>query len=117
WVETPFRRPGHGAMAMIATAATVVVIACIPIRLTSGAPSRFSPEDAAIRRFSAYDHAALYDEGRCFVQRDQVFSRDACITPVAGRRNVLVWGDSYAAHLVHGLRQAADRGAGMQAAR
>jgi peptidoglycan/LPS O-acetylase OafA/YrhL len=117
WVETPFRRPGQGAMAMIAAAATAVVVACIPIRLTSGAPGRFSPEEAAVGRFSAYDHAALYDEGRCFVQRDQVFSRDACITPVAGKRNVLVWGDSYAAHLVHGLRQAADGVAVMQATR
>jgi peptidoglycan/LPS O-acetylase OafA/YrhL len=117
WVETPFRRPGRGAMAMIASAAAAVVVACIPIRLTLGAPGRFAPEVAAVGRFAAYDHAALYDEGRCFVQRGQAFPRDACITPVAGKSNILVWGDSYAAHLVHGLRQAAHAMDVMQATR
>ena len=117
WVETPFRRPRNGAMAMIAAAGTAVVLACIPIQLTFGAPSRFSQEEAAVGRFSAYDHAALYDEGRCFVQRDDVLNRDACIAPVAGKRNVLVWGDSYAAHLVHGVRQAAGAAVVMQATR
>jgi peptidoglycan/LPS O-acetylase OafA/YrhL len=117
WIETPFRRPKHGAMAMIVTAATAVVIACVPIKLTSGASGRFSPEEAAVGRFSAYDHTALYDEGRCFVQRDEVLPRDACIAPVAGKRNIVVWGDSYAAHLVHGLQQAGDALAVMQATR
>jgi peptidoglycan/LPS O-acetylase OafA/YrhL len=117
WVETPFRRPKHGAMAMIAAAATAVVVACIPIKLTSGAPGRFSPEQAAIGAFSAYDHTSLYDEGRCFVQRDQMLPRDACITPVAGKRNVVVWGDSYAAHLVPGLRRTSDALFVMQATR
>ena len=117
WVETPFRRPEHGAMAMIAAAATAVVVACIPIKLSLGAPGRFTPEQAAVGAFSAYDHASLYDAGRCFVQRGQSWPRDACITPVAGKRNILVWGDSYAAHLVHGLRRAGDALAVMQATR
>jgi peptidoglycan/LPS O-acetylase OafA/YrhL len=117
WVETLFRRPKHGAMAMIAAAAASIIAACVPILLTSGAPSRFSPEQAVIGRFSAYDHASLYDEGRCFVQRDQTLPRDACIARVAGKRNILVWGDSYAAHLVPGLRRASDALAVMQATR
>jgi hypothetical protein len=74
---------------------------------TAGFPSRFTAEELRIADFLSYDHHSVYEDRSCFLAPDQ--SADmltpACVTPGSGM-TVLLWGDSHAAHLAFGLRQA-----------
>jgi peptidoglycan/LPS O-acetylase OafA/YrhL len=71
--------------------------------------TRSATEEAAARfdAYNAYDFAPLYRAGRCF---DPTNGRlgDECLGPVAGKINVLLWGDSLAAHYAYGLTKALD---------
>jgi hypothetical protein len=83
----------------------VVAIAAAIIAL-QGIPARFSPGKLQIvdaMEAARAAHVADYREGRCFIAKDALQDDvDAsCIPTVPGA--VLVWGDSYAAHLVPGL--------------
>ena len=75
--------------------------------LTAGLPSRFTPEELRTAAFLTYDHHALYEERSCFLAPEQSVEMltPGCIAPGDGK-NVLLWGDSHAAHLAFGLRQA-----------
>jgi peptidoglycan/LPS O-acetylase OafA/YrhL len=60
-----------------------------------------------LEAFSTYDVRPIYRSGICFEPPNGVFG-ESCLSPVAGKTNWLLWGDSFAAHYFHGLRQIAD---------
>lgn len=74
---------------------------------TAGFPSRFTAEELRIADFLSYDHHSVYEDRSCFLAPDQSANMltPACVTPGSGM-TVLLWGDSHAAHLAFGLRQA-----------
>jgi len=76
---------------------------------TGGFQQRFSPEALAVARYLDYDEKKQFREGSCFLDRDtpfQRFDRSACLPDIPGRPNYLLIGDSHAAALSSGLRQA-----------
>ena len=109
YVETPTRRrseiwtapriaalAGSGAAVSGALAAAVIS--------TSGYAARL-PSDVQELLAEKYDYRSAYREGVCFLRPEQSFSdidEKTCL-PTAGR-TVLLWGDSYAAHYVPGLK-------------
>ncbi len=101
-VERPVRfgqrswtRPLVAAMASIAGASYLGY-------LQAGFPARFPPMVQAVTQFK-YDHAADYREGSCLLFPEQDYSAFAdCASGDADKPTLLLWGDSYAAHLYSG---------------
>jgi peptidoglycan/LPS O-acetylase OafA/YrhL len=54
--------------------------------------------------YGAYDIKSLYRSGTCFGPAGGVFG-ESCLSLVPGQRNWLLWGDSFAAHYLHGLQE------------
>lgn len=107
FVETPFRRstsplarhPWAGA----GLAALLVLSFALPCWISGGWPSRFTPEQNRTAAYLAYDDSEIYRRGTCFidshVQAASDFDAGRCLAPVDGKPNVLILGDSHAAHL------------------
>ena len=79
---------------------------------TAGVKQRTSEFAHALDSYS-YDYAADYRLGTCFheVASDETVSRlENCIVAEPSGNNVLLWGDSYAAHLYPGLAEAGPAG-------
>ena len=57
--------------------------------------------------YNDYDFQPLYRFGNCFAPMGDAFG-EACLALVPGKRNVLLWGDSLAAHYYHGLSKTID---------
>ena len=112
FVEQPFRNrtlaPTRRAAFGIAGLATVVLLAGsgggIVLSQTTSDADRAALQ---LESFNAYDYQPLYRYGQCFAPADGVFD-DSCIGLVAGKTNVLLWGDSLAAHYFHGLAGTTD---------
>ncbi len=71
-----------------------------------GIPSRFPPAALQAASYLSYDAGPSYRQGSCFLVQDQEFSRfdrSTCLTPVPGKVNILLFGDSQAAQLWYGL--------------
>jgi peptidoglycan/LPS O-acetylase OafA/YrhL len=62
---------------------------------------------AQLDAYSSYDFRSLYRFGSCFAPAGGTFD-ETCIGLAAGKTNVLLWGDSLAAHYFHGLSRNAD---------
>lgn len=111
FVEQPFRkgrfRPGRRmvfAANGIALALMTVVGGCM--LFTQGLPGRFPAKVRDIAAFTTYDEHAAYREGVCFIGPAYTFANfqpQTCFAQHAGRRSVLVAGDSHAAQLWPGL--------------
>lgn len=112
-VERPFRRQGgHPTVALRWGLATIggMAVAGAAIMAADGLPSRY---DAATLRYIAmlkkenfYD---IYDRGNCFLDYDQRaahYNPADCLPDSSkhGRPRVLIWGDSFAAHLYPGVK-------------
>jgi peptidoglycan/LPS O-acetylase OafA/YrhL len=70
----------------------------------------FSDADRAAAQldaYNAYDFRSLYRFGSCFAPASGTFDQ-SCVGLAAGTTNVLLWGDSLAAHYFHGLSRNAD---------
>jgi hypothetical protein len=90
-------------------AALALLLAAGVLSYTGGFQQRFSPEALAVARYLDYDEKQQFREGSCFLDRDtpfQRFDRTACLPDIPGRPNYLLIGDSHAAALSSGLRQA-----------
>jgi hypothetical protein len=112
YVEQPFRTrtlaPTQREAFRIAGLASVAMLAGSLI----GIAASWRPSDAdrvalALESYDSYDYQPLYRSGICFAPADGVFG-DSCLSPVAGKSNWLLWGDSLAAHYYPGLRKATD---------
>lgn len=90
-------------------AALTLLLAAGVLGYTGGFQQRFSPEALAVARYLDYDEQKQFREGSCFLDRDtpfKRFDRTACLPDIPGRPNYLLIGDSHAAALSSGLRQA-----------
>jgi peptidoglycan/LPS O-acetylase OafA/YrhL len=112
YVEQPFRNrtlapTRAGAFGVGLASSLVLLIASAGGLVISRTPS--STDEAALRLdgYNAYDYAPLYRSGRCFNPANGTIGDD-CLAPVAGKINVLLWGDSLAAHYYYGLTKTLD---------
>lgn len=113
FIERPTRNRDLFSTRMLLIGSAVIasglVAAAGTLILTGGLPSRFKPEAAAIARYLNYDQAAQFREGRCFLNLNQsfaAFDRADCLPDNPGRANHVILGDSHAAALASGLREA-----------
>ncbi len=117
YVEAPFRwgprRPSRGLLfAMAGAAAAALAGFGLLARVSYGLPGRFPPEVLKIAAQMNYDQKRdgnYFRSGRCFLDyEDRVQALDAsgCLRLDGSRPNYLLMGDSYAAHLWHGLSTA-----------
>ncbi|MFT4102635.1 MAG: acyltransferase family protein, partial [Burkholderiaceae bacterium] len=105
------RRDGRREQRALAVSALVIALLGLGGWATwraDGIPTRF-PESADLRAFH-YDPAADYREGDCFLRYTQQASEfgEHCLpkpAAAAGRPQIVLWGDSHAAHLALGLRE------------
>jgi peptidoglycan/LPS O-acetylase OafA/YrhL len=112
FIELPFRRKslapssrrafhiaGLASAALLAGGAGGVLLSRTP-----------SDDDRAALQLEAYEHykfQPVYRYGHCFEPTGGVFD-DACLGFAPNKINVLLWGDSLAAHYFHGLSRAID---------
>jgi peptidoglycan/LPS O-acetylase OafA/YrhL len=112
FIEQPFRLKSLGQThrAAFATAglATMVLLAGSAVGIVaSQTPSDADRAASQLESYNAYDFAPLYRFGSCFAPVSGVFA-DACLALIPGKANVLLWGDSLAAHYFHGLSKITD---------
>ena len=110
FVETPPRKTmrwGNWRVSgLVATAATLLVAVCSVGFVENGYPSRYAQQEQRMLRYDIATVGPLYREHTCLLEpQDSFASYDvaACLTPVADKINVLLMGDSTAAHLVPAL--------------
>jgi peptidoglycan/LPS O-acetylase OafA/YrhL len=87
-----------GLMLCIAVMAAIVVHA-------NGFPQRARGMAAELSSFN-YNYATEYRSGSCFIESGMGISEETfkeCVETRPGKQNVLLWGDSHAAHLYPGL--------------
>jgi peptidoglycan/LPS O-acetylase OafA/YrhL len=106
-VERPFRKRivfADRRSLFIAAGAVGAALgaACIALIVTGGLP-RFLPErDAGYSAWLTYEPALSTREGSCLIEEEGELA-PVCLTLSADRPNVLILGDSHAAHLWAGL--------------
>jgi peptidoglycan/LPS O-acetylase OafA/YrhL len=101
--------------ALAAAVAVALAVSTTTIWL-AGFPSRFSPDELKIASYLDYDYQPVYEARSCFLVPGQSV-RDlapSCIAPGTAP-NILLWGDSHAAHLGFGLTRALGSAAVMRA--
>jgi peptidoglycan/LPS O-acetylase OafA/YrhL len=116
FVEQPFLRkslaPTQRLAFKTAGIATAVLLglglAAIAIGGSTSEADRYA---SRLEAYDTYDARRLYRIGSCFRQDGGAIDEANCLTPAAGKQNILLWGDSYAAHYYHGLDAAVDRSA------
>jgi len=107
FVEQPFRThqlaaTPRAAFGLAALASLLLLVGSGVGLLRAGAAS---DADRAAQRYDAYnsyDMKPVYRYGTCFTTSDGRVAED-CLRPVTGKTNVLLWGDSFAAHYYRGL--------------
>jgi peptidoglycan/LPS O-acetylase OafA/YrhL len=113
FIEQPFRlktlAPTRAAAFRVAGLATVVLLAGSAFGIVlSRTPSDADRAALQLESYNAYNYQPLYRFGTCFAPDHGTFG-DACLALATGKTNWLLWGDSLAAHYIHGLRKAGDR--------
>lgn len=115
FVETPFRRPTEiltRNRVLAGGVATILVFLLIGIggTLAKGFPQRF-PDFVVAEKIDGPQQEKTWGNGTCFlegVHDHNLWSAEKCtITPV-GKPRALLWGDSFAAHYVPGIKAFAD---------
>jgi len=107
FVEQPMRETGsltsRRPWAVFATTAAAAAAFLMVVLEANGWPGRYTAEQVRLAAFIDYDDAGLYRRGQCFIdshlQRASAFDKRRCLARDARRPNVLIIGDSHAAHL------------------
>lgn len=107
FVEQPFRRRIVLPTQRLAFVAAAAASICLVVVSTAGksAPKTQPNLDQAVARLDAYNN---YDEqaayrGACFLVEDIPLDQAQCLTMAPKKLNILLWGDSHAAHYYPGL--------------
>ena len=93
---------------LIAASAAVLIAIGATGFSADGYPARFAATDRRMLRYAASAMAPFYRQHRCFLQPSESFvhfATEECLTFAANKKNVLLYGDSTAAHYAWGLRQ------------
>jgi peptidoglycan/LPS O-acetylase OafA/YrhL len=104
-IERPFRRGTPSRRVIFGSAAGGVAVVVATALALVAAPSRFSPAAVAVASYLG-DKATHMRDGTCFIYSANTFAefdKATCITPAADKPNVLILGDSEAAHLWYGM--------------
>ena len=112
-IEQPFRDPASilrcCAGRLLPAAAGGLAAAVVVVIVGRGLPTRFSPEVAAVASYYDYADRRDFREGSCFITSRygdaRIFDRVTCLHLAPDRRNILLIGDSHAAHLWAGFKQ------------
>ena len=111
FVEQPFRKartiPAVVFRYSAISVAAGLVVAAILV-LSHGLPRRFSSSVVEVASYLDYDPAKQFREHQCFLREGDnisLLSTSGCLRLDAGRPNVLLLGNSHAAHLWSGLAQ------------
>jgi peptidoglycan/LPS O-acetylase OafA/YrhL len=112
FVEQPFRArtlvPTRAAAFGLAGLSSVVLLAgSVGGIVVSQTLSETDRVALRLESYNTYDHQALYRFGSCFAPASGVFD-EVCLAPIAGKTNLLLWGDSLAAHYFPGFTAATD---------
>jgi peptidoglycan/LPS O-acetylase OafA/YrhL len=112
FIEQPFRErtlaPTRPAAFRLAGVSSVVLLAASAIGYALGStPSDSDRAAAELDAYNSYDYRPLYRYGTCFSPESGRFGV-ACLDVVPGKTNVLLWGDSLAAHYFVGLSKNTD---------
>jgi len=107
FIEQPFRDralvPTPRAAFGLAGAASLLLLAGSLAGSTISRPLTEAEHEAArLDAYNDYDFKPVYRYGSCFTTADGRIG-DACIASQPGKTNLLLWGDSFAAHYRHGL--------------
>jgi peptidoglycan/LPS O-acetylase OafA/YrhL len=112
FVEQPFRQkslaPTRGAAFRIAGLASAVLLA----GSAGGIAVSRTPSDAdrvalQLESYNTYNYRPLYRSGVCFAPDSGVLGEE-CLALASDKANLLLWGDSLAAHYFHGLQNVVD---------
>jgi peptidoglycan/LPS O-acetylase OafA/YrhL len=110
-IEAPTRRRaewnGIRVSGLIAGTAAVLISVGTWGLFENGYPERFSQSQQRMLRYSGQTIEAFYGAHTCFLQPDEPFSAynsKECLTFVPHKQNVLIAGDSTAAHYVWAFR-------------
>ena len=110
-VEQPFRRPSSPLRAhagrLVPAGGLLLCGLCYLVVAGNGLPGRFSAPIAAVASTYSTGSRAPYREGQCFItskESIEAFDRTSCLAVRADAPNVLLLGDSHAAHLWPGFR-------------
>jgi len=77
------------------------------IKSNEGFPERLSSAQNEILNYKKYDGALLYRTGKCFIgeENELISFASECYPPdESNKKTLLIWGDSFAAHLYPGLK-------------
>ncbi|WP_299192397.1 acyltransferase family protein [uncultured Erythrobacter sp.] len=110
YIEEPFRgRSFASRPVLLASGGVTAGLVAVALLLTfsNGWPLRFSERGQEIASFIDYPHDEVFRSGTCFIHhRSQSFDPQACLVEEEGKPNVLLMGDSHAAHLAPGMAKA-----------
>jgi len=107
FIEKPFRArrlapTRRSAFGLAAATSLVLLLGSAGGLVVSQGASGRDPLAAQFEAYQAYDYRSLYRAGSCF-GTDSGMPDESCLQLIDGRTNVLLWGDSFAAHYYHGL--------------
>ncbi len=123
WIEQPFRKR-NGIFARSPLFAAAVIAACLVAVLAiclieaKGWPERFGPQIRAVTAFMDYRQNPIRQRlmglKECSVSPNgwRDYKPDICFSPQAGKANILLWGDSHAAHFSQTLTDLMERHGG-----
>lgn len=110
WIERPFRFGRPSPLKPIIASAGLAAAACVGLTIwvQAGIPTRFDGRIQHLVKDFQTEASRAYRTGTCFLndaQDPSAFAPD-CVSPTPAKdRLVLLWGDSYAAHLFPGLAE------------
>jgi peptidoglycan/LPS O-acetylase OafA/YrhL len=112
FVEQPFRSrrlvaTPRAAFGLAALASLVLLAGSGVGLLRAGVVSDADRAAQRLDAYNGYDMKPVYRYGSCFTTPDGRIPEE-CLRRVAGKTNVLLWGDSFAAHYYHGLKAQLD---------
>jgi peptidoglycan/LPS O-acetylase OafA/YrhL len=112
YIEQPFRqfalaKTRRQAFRLASASSLLLILGSLLGLLGSRALIGADPVAAKLDSYSDGEYAHLYNFRTCFDPAGGVFDK-ACLRPAPDKTNVLLWGDSLAAHYILGLKAAAD---------